>query len=98
MHGGYYRPAYVHDARIGVDAQGMPVAWQHGIVGQSIMAGTPFEAAMVKNGIDATSVEGVADSPYLKEIAEPPRRACIRREPPSRCCGGARSATATPPS
>jgi isoquinoline 1-oxidoreductase beta subunit len=68
MRGGYYRPAYVHDVRIGVDAQGMPVAWQHGIAGQSILAGTPFEAKMVKNGIDATSVEGVSDSPYLSEI------------------------------
>ena len=48
----------------------MPVAWQHVIVGQSIIAGTPFEPMMVKNGIDATSVEGVADSPYLKDIAD----------------------------
>jgi isoquinoline 1-oxidoreductase beta subunit len=68
IHGGYYRPAYVHDIRIGLDAQGLPFAWQHGIAGQSILAGSPFEAAMVKNGIDSTSVEGVADSPYLKEI------------------------------
>jgi isoquinoline 1-oxidoreductase subunit beta len=68
IRGGYYRPSYVHDARIGVDAQGLPVAWQHGIAGQSILAGSPFEAALVKNGIDGTSVEGVADSPYLKEI------------------------------
>jgi isoquinoline 1-oxidoreductase beta subunit len=70
IRGGYYRPAYVHDARIGVDAKGMPVAWQHGIAGQSILAGTPFEPMLVKNGIDATSVEGVSDSPYLKEIAD----------------------------
>ncbi|GAB3347133.1 xanthine dehydrogenase family protein molybdopterin-binding subunit [Lysobacter tyrosinilyticus] len=70
IRGGYYRPAYVHDARIGVDAKGMPIAWQHGIAGQSILAGTPFEAMLVKNGIDGTSVEGVADSPYLKEIPD----------------------------
>jgi len=70
IRGGYYRPAYVHDARIGVDAKGIPVAWQHGIAGQSILAGTPLEAMMVKNGIDATSVEGVSDSPYLKEIPD----------------------------
>ncbi len=38
--------------------QGSPVAWEHVIVGQSILAGTPFEAMMVKNGIDSTSVEG----------------------------------------
>ncbi|UNK48618.1 xanthine dehydrogenase family protein molybdopterin-binding subunit [Lysobacter sp. S4-A87] len=70
VRGGYYRPMYVQQARIGLDAQGMPVAWHHVLVGQSILAGTPFEAMMVKNGIDATSVEGVADSPYLKAIAD----------------------------
>jgi isoquinoline 1-oxidoreductase beta subunit len=69
MHGGYYRPAYLHHARIGLDPGGTPVAWHHTVVGQSILAGSPFEAVMVKNGIDATSVEGVSDSPYLKDIA-----------------------------
>jgi isoquinoline 1-oxidoreductase beta subunit len=68
LHGGYYRPSYVHRARIGLGGDGLPVAWEHAMVGQSILAGTPFEPMMVKNGIDATSVEGVADSPYLKEI------------------------------
>jgi isoquinoline 1-oxidoreductase subunit beta len=68
MHGGYYRPAYVHRARIGLGSDGMPTAWRHVIVGQSILVGTPFEPVMVKNGIDATSVEGVADSAYLKDI------------------------------
>jgi isoquinoline 1-oxidoreductase beta subunit len=68
LHGGYYRPSYVHRARIGLGGDGLPVAWEHAMVGQSILAGTPFESMMVKNGIDATSVEGVADSPYLKEI------------------------------
>jgi isoquinoline 1-oxidoreductase beta subunit len=48
----------------GLDASGAPVAWTHTIVGQSILAGTPFEAALVKDGIDATSVEGAADLPY----------------------------------
>ena len=43
---------------------GQPVAWHHRIAGQSILAGTPFEA-MIKNGIDKTSVEGAADSPYV---------------------------------
>ncbi|GAA5069286.1 xanthine dehydrogenase family protein molybdopterin-binding subunit [Lysobacter panacisoli] len=70
IRGGYYRPMYLQRARIGVDAQGHPVAWQHVLVGQSILAGSPFEAAMVKNGIDATSVEGVADSPYLADIPD----------------------------
>lgn len=69
MHGGYYRPMWLHRLRVGVDAQGFPVAWQHAIVGQSILAGTPFEAMMVKDGVDGTSVEGAADSPYLKGTA-----------------------------
>jgi isoquinoline 1-oxidoreductase beta subunit len=68
LHGGYYRPSFVHRARIGLGEDGLPVAWEHAMAGQSILAGTPFEPMMVKNGIDATSVEGVADSPYLKEI------------------------------
>ena len=68
LHGGYYRPAFVHRARIGLGADGLPIAWEHTLAGQSILAGTPFEPMMVKNGIDPTSVEGTADSPYLKEI------------------------------
>lgn len=62
--GGYYRPLYVHRIRAGLDAGGKVVAWHHRIVGQSILAGTPFAAQMVKNGIDASSVEGAASLPY----------------------------------
>jgi isoquinoline 1-oxidoreductase subunit beta len=69
MHGGYYRPAYVHRARIGLGNDGMPTVWHHVMVGQSITTGTPFEPFTVKNGVDATSVEGVADSAYLKSVA-----------------------------
>jgi len=68
VQGGYYRPMYVHKAKIGVDANGFPAAWEQVTVGQSIMLGTPFEAFMIKDGVDATSVEGIADSPYLKQI------------------------------
>jgi isoquinoline 1-oxidoreductase beta subunit len=66
--GGYYRPMFLHKAKIGLDANGMPDAWEHIEVGQSIMVGTPFEQFMIKDGVDATSVEGVADSAYLKAI------------------------------
>ncbi|RKS27800.1 isoquinoline 1-oxidoreductase beta subunit [Pseudomonas sp. WPR_5_2] len=69
IRGGYYRSAFLHQARVGLGADGLPMAWKHVLVGQSIMAGTSLEAAMVKNGIDKTSVEGVADSPYLEGLA-----------------------------
>jgi isoquinoline 1-oxidoreductase beta subunit len=65
IHGGYYRPAYVHRIQTGLDDAGRPVAWDHVVVGQSIIAGTPFEAGMSKHGLDPTSVEGLAESPYL---------------------------------
>jgi len=69
MRGGYYRPMWLHRLKVGLDGSGSPVAWHQAIVGQSILQGTPFEAMMVKNGIDSTSVEGAADSPYVKGIA-----------------------------
>jgi isoquinoline 1-oxidoreductase beta subunit len=62
--GGYYRPAAYHSIKVGLDAAGKPSAWQHRIVCQSFMAGTPFEAHVVKNGVDDTAVEGAADMPY----------------------------------
>jgi len=67
MRGGYYRPAYVHRVHVGLDRAGLPQAWHHVVVGQSILGGTPFEKFAVHNGIDGTSVEGIADSPYLDD-------------------------------
>ena len=66
IRGGYYRPAFVHRIQAGLDEQGRPVAWDHVVVGQSIVAGTPFEGMMMQHGIDPLSVEGLADSPYLE--------------------------------
>jgi isoquinoline 1-oxidoreductase beta subunit len=62
--GGYYRPMWADRIEAGIAKNGKPVAWAHTIVGQSIVAGTPFEGFIVHNGIDATSVEGAADVPY----------------------------------
>ncbi len=62
--GGRYRPLYVHLLRAGLDAAGHIVGWEHRIVGQSILKGTPFEPVMVKDGIDQTSVEGATTLPY----------------------------------
>jgi isoquinoline 1-oxidoreductase beta subunit len=63
IHGGLYRPMYFHKLEAGLNAQGELTGWHHVIVGQSIMAGTPFAAGM-KNGIDGTSVEGAANIAY----------------------------------
>ncbi|HEU4663777.1 MAG TPA: xanthine dehydrogenase family protein molybdopterin-binding subunit [Dokdonella sp.] len=68
IHGGYYRPMWLSRMRATLGKDGRPAAWAHTIVGQSILAGTPFEPMMVKDGVDATSVEGAADSPYLAAI------------------------------
>ncbi len=61
---GYYRPMYYHEIKAGLDKDGNPIAWHHRIVGQSIMTGTGNEAAMVKNGVDVSSVEGAENLPY----------------------------------
>ncbi len=64
MKGGYYRPLHVHRVSVGLDDKGVPAAWQHVIVGQSILKGTAFEKHMVKDGIDRVTTEGVVDTPY----------------------------------
>lgn len=63
IRGGYYRPSYVHRAELGIDGKGRIVAWDHKIVGQSIMAGTIFEGGMVKDGVDGSTTEGMG-APY----------------------------------
>ena len=75
IRGGFYRPLFLHRIEAGVDPKGLPVAWKHAIVGQSILAGTPFEGMLVKDGIDGSSVEGVVDSPYLSQV--PGRRVLL---------------------
>lgn len=64
VQGGYYRPMHAHRVEVGVGPDGLPLAWRHVIVGQSIVSGTPFEQFMVRNGVDRTAVEGVADTAY----------------------------------
>jgi len=64
IHGGLYRPMYFHKLDAGLTADGKLVGWRHRIVGQSILAGTPFASVMVKSGIDSTSVEGAANVAY----------------------------------
>lgn len=61
MRAGFYRPAFLHTLKAGVDKQGNLIAWQHRLVGQSIMAGT-FMAP--PGPIDPVSVEGASNLPY----------------------------------
>lgn len=63
MRAGYYRPMFHHHLWAGLDDQGKLVGWRHRLVGQSIIAGSPF-AAMMKDDIDPVSVEGAANLPY----------------------------------
>jgi isoquinoline 1-oxidoreductase subunit beta len=63
IRGGRYRPLFVHRLRAGLDAQGRIVAWEHRIVGQSFLKGSPF-AGLVKDGIDPTTAEGGSTLPY----------------------------------
>ena len=64
IRGGRYRPMALHSLRGALDEARRPLAWQHRIVTQSILKGTPFESVLVKDGLDQTSVEGVIDLPY----------------------------------
>ncbi|MDE1181813.1 xanthine dehydrogenase family protein molybdopterin-binding subunit [Paraburkholderia sp.] len=57
-----YRPYYYDTISAGLDANGKPVAWQHRIVGSSIMA--RFAPPAFKNGLDPDAVEVASDLPY----------------------------------
>jgi len=61
--GGRYRPLNYHRVTAAVDRNGKVVAYKQRIVGQSLVAGTPF-AAMIKDGVDPTAVEGTAPEQY----------------------------------
>ncbi|MGQ3052639.1 MAG: molybdopterin cofactor-binding domain-containing protein [Roseateles sp.] len=60
---GYYRPMTVHRAEIGFDATGKVAGWQHRIVSQSILKGSPLEGFGYQKGVDGTTTEGMRD-PY----------------------------------
>jgi len=66
IQGGYYRPMYLHHARIGIGADGFPMAWQHRIVGQSLFTNTPLEKYIVHNGIDYSLV--TTGAPYTDSV------------------------------
>lgn len=64
MKGAYYRPMNFHRVKIGLDKGNKFLAWDHLMVGQSVIGGSMFEPMLVKDGVEATIVEGVADTRY----------------------------------
>lgn len=64
MRAGFYRPLFHHAMEAALNADGQLIGWRHRLVGQSIMAGSPFEKVMIKDGVDTVSVEGAANLPY----------------------------------
>jgi isoquinoline 1-oxidoreductase beta subunit len=64
MRAGHYRPLFHHALQAALDGNGQLVGWRHRLVGQSVVGGSPFEAVMVKDDIDHTSVEGASNLPY----------------------------------
>ena len=63
LRGGYYRPLFVHRLR-GAVRDGKIIAWANSVVGQSFIKGTVFESMLIKDGVDATSVEGSRELLY----------------------------------
>ena len=60
-----YRPHVMSRVRAGVDANGMPVAWQQTIVSQAVLRGGWTDAFIPKgSAFDPSSVEGASDMPY----------------------------------
>jgi len=62
MRAGAWRPLTLHRLRAALDADGGINAWQHRIVGQSILAGLPKPPPADK--VDHTCVEGASTLPY----------------------------------
>ncbi len=58
IQGGYYRPAFVHRLRAGLDGDGRIVGWQHRIVGQ------PLTPQTADGPIDSSLAQGSATLPY----------------------------------
>jgi isoquinoline 1-oxidoreductase subunit beta len=58
IQGGYYRPAFVHRLRAGLDRAGRIVGWQHRIVGQ------PLTPQTGDGHVDSSLAQGAVTLPY----------------------------------
>lgn len=57
-----YRPYWFDRLSAGLDAKGMPVAWNHRFAGSSVL--TRWAPPMFKNGLDPDTTEGAIDLVY----------------------------------
>lgn len=63
MQHGFYRPMSVSRFRVGLDAQGFPVAWTNRLAGPSVLA-RALPTALIKEGDDTALTEGARDPGY----------------------------------
>ena len=63
---GNYRPLYKNKAKLALDDEGKITAFDATVVGQSVVAGTPF-SFLEKNGVDWAQWEGLSTHPYSIE-------------------------------
>jgi isoquinoline 1-oxidoreductase subunit beta len=61
--GGRYRPLNLHRITAGIGKDGK-VVYRQRVVGQSLIAGTPFAPMMMQHGLDPTAIEGNAADEY----------------------------------
>jgi CO/xanthine dehydrogenase Mo-binding subunit len=71
-----YRPYYYDRLAAGLDAEGMPIAWNHRVIGSSIIA--RWAPPMFVNGLDSDAVEGAAGPYNFPNILVD----YVRQEPP----------------
>ena len=62
IRGGRYRPLTVHRLRGGLDAAGNIAGWEQVVAAQSFFKNTPMEPMGIRNGLDDSITEGLADS------------------------------------
>ncbi|WP_424631323.1 molybdopterin cofactor-binding domain-containing protein [Bradyrhizobium sp. SYSU BS000235] len=58
-----YRPMFFDRLSAGLDASGMPVAWNHRFAGSSILA--RWAPPLFKDGLDPETIDGAVHPPYM---------------------------------
>jgi len=89
--GGYYRPLFVHRVVAGLDAGNALRAWNHTIVGQSILKERPSRSTWSRRR-DSSAPKAWSIRPIACQL----QVSVHHRKSTCRCCGGVPSATRTP--